>query len=95
MLVSRFIGLIMEDDNLMVNIRWGGLLNSKGTLELVTQVYQDVPEFFKRRLCRKSIPRHLNEKLKTFLAFQTRECNTYTVLLRNRFCSCKSSLAFA
>lgn len=57
--VSRLIKLVENDRNLMVQIRWNGLLNSENTLEPLHQVFEDLPQTLRGQLERTTMPTDL------------------------------------
>lgn len=67
MVVQRLMSLVDYEDELKVCVRWKGLSPSEDTEEPVENIYQDVPDLFKKLLERKNTPPHLVAKAKRIL----------------------------
>ena len=69
MSVKRLMLLIDSDSGVKVLVRWKGLPDTEGTLELLTRIYEDVQQMLPRLLERKNMPKKFAKKALRILGF--------------------------
>lgn len=57
--VAPLMKIVNADDVLKIQVRWNGFSLQEDTLELLQNVYEDVPQMIERLLKRKTTPHDL------------------------------------
>lgn len=73
--VARLFRLVEQDNKLYVLVRWKGFSDANDTLELVTRVYEDVPQLLLKLLRRKATGAQLRAKSCFELGVEEGKCN--------------------